>query len=60
MANYILQELPQGMSDGKKVVFPRIDNYDLLDYRKFWRRYTNEIPQYRKALYEVFWMLLHR
>lgn len=34
MANYILQELPQGMSDGKKVVFPRIDNYDLLDYRK--------------------------
>lgn len=34
MANYILQELPQGMSDGKKVVFPKMDSYNMLEYDK--------------------------
>lgn len=34
MANYILQELPQGMSDGKKVVFPKMDAYSMLEYDK--------------------------
>ena len=34
MANYILQELPQGMSDGKKIVFPKMDAYSMLEYDK--------------------------
>ena len=34
MANYIVQELPQGMSDGKKIVFPKMDAYSMLEYDK--------------------------
>lgn len=32
MANYILQELPEEMSDGKKIVFPKMQTYSLHDY----------------------------
>ena len=32
MANYILQELPEDLSDGKKVVFPKMQTYSLHDY----------------------------
>jgi len=32
MANYVLQELPDDMTDGKKVVFPKMQNYSLHDY----------------------------
>lgn len=32
MAKYILQELPEEMTDGKKVVFPKMKTYSLHDY----------------------------
>jgi len=32
MANYVLKELPEEMSDGKKVVYPKIQTYSLHDY----------------------------
>ena len=32
MANYTLQELPGEMTDGKKIVFPKMQTYSLHDY----------------------------
>ena len=32
MANYILQELPEEMTDGKKIVFPKMQTYTMHDY----------------------------
>jgi predicted histone-like DNA-binding protein len=32
MPKYILQELPEEMSDGKKIVFPKMQTYSLHDY----------------------------
>jgi predicted histone-like DNA-binding protein len=32
MAKYILQELPEEMTDGKKIVFPKMQIYSLHDY----------------------------
>ena len=31
MANFVLQELPEEMSDGKKVIFQKMQTYSLLD-----------------------------
>ena len=32
MANYILQELPEEMTDGKKVIYPKMQTYTMHDY----------------------------
>ena len=32
MANYILQELPEEMTDGKKIVYPKMQTYTMHDY----------------------------
>jgi len=32
MANFILQELPEEMADGKKIVFPKMQNYSQHDF----------------------------
>ena len=32
MANFLLQELPEEMSEGKKVVLPEMQTYSLHDY----------------------------
>lgn len=32
MANYVLQELPEEMTDGKKVLFPKMQTYTLHDF----------------------------
>ena len=32
MANFVLQELPEEMSEGKKVIFPKMQTYSLHDY----------------------------
>ena len=32
MANFILQELPEGMTDGKKVLYPKMQTYNLHDF----------------------------
>lgn len=32
MANYVLQELPEELSDGKKIVYPKMQTYSLHDY----------------------------
>jgi nucleoid DNA-binding protein len=32
MANYVLQELPEEMTDGRKVLFPRMQTYTLHDF----------------------------
>ena len=46
MANYTLQELPDEMSDGKKIVFPKMQTYSLHDYEtviKHMRTYAGSI-----------------
>ena len=46
MANFVLQELPEEMSDGKKVVFPKMQTYSLHDYDtviKHMRTYAGSI-----------------
>ena len=32
MAGFILQELPEEMTNGKKVVYPKMQNYTMLNY----------------------------
>ena len=32
MANYVLQELPEELTDGKSIVFPKMQTYSLHDY----------------------------
>ena len=34
MANYVLKELPGEMTDGKSVVYPKMQTYSLFDYEK--------------------------
>ena len=34
MANYILKELPEEMTDGKTVVYPKMQVFSLHDYEK--------------------------
>ena len=46
MANFVIQELPEEMSDGKKVVFPKMQIYSLHDYDtviKHMRAYAGSI-----------------
>jgi len=46
MANFVLQELPEEMSEGKKVVFPKMQTYSLHDYDtviKHMRTYAGSI-----------------
>ena len=46
MANFVLQELPEEMSEGKKVVFPKMQTYSLHDYEtviKHMRTYAGNI-----------------
>ena len=38
MANFVLQELPEEMSEGKKVVFPKMQTYSLHDYETVIKR----------------------
>lgn len=48
MANFVLQELPEEMSDGKKVVFPKMQTYSLHDYKtviKHMRTYSGSISE---------------
>lgn len=41
MAKYVLQELPEELTDGKKVVFPKMQNYSLDDYETVVRHIHN-------------------
>lgn len=34
MANYILKELPDGMSEGKKIIYPKMQTYTMHDYNE--------------------------
>ena len=46
MANFVLQELPEEMSEGKKVVFPKMQTYSLHNYEtviKHMRTYAGSI-----------------
>jgi len=46
MANFVLQELPEEMSEGRKVVFPKMQTYSLHDYDtviKHMRTYAGSI-----------------
>lgn len=46
MANFVIQELPEEMSEGKKLVFPKMQNYSLHDYDtviKHMRTYVGSI-----------------
>lgn len=49
MANYILKELPKGMSDGKKVVFPKMDSYNMLEYDKVLEEISNQDSSLREG-----------
>ncbi len=46
MANYILQELPEDLAEGKKIIFPKMQVYTMHDYEtviKHMRTYTGGI-----------------
>ena len=48
MPKYILQELPEGMSDGKRIVYPKMQTYSLHDYEtviEHMRVYTGNISE---------------
>ena len=48
MANYVLQELPDEMTDGKKIVYPKMQTYSLHDYEtviKHIRTYAGSISE---------------
>ena len=48
MANFVLQELPEEMSEGKKLVFPKMQTYSLHDYEtviKHMRTYAGNISE---------------
>jgi len=49
MAKYILKELPKGMSDGKKVVFPKMDAYNMLEYDKVLEEIGNQDSSLREG-----------
>ena len=48
MANFVLQELPNEMTDGKKIVYPKMQTYSLHDYEtviKHMRTYAGNISE---------------
>lgn len=48
MANYVLQELPEEMADGKKIVYPKMQSYSLHDYEtviKHMHNYSGSISE---------------
>ena len=48
MANFVLQELPDEMTDGKKIVYPKMQTYSLHDYEtviKHMRTYAGNISE---------------
>jgi predicted histone-like DNA-binding protein len=45
MASYVIQELPEGMGNGKSALYPQMQNYSLFDYDKV----VNTIYQYSPA-----------
>ena len=49
MAKYILQELPEELTNGKKVVFPKMDNYTLFDNDKVIEKMTEQDSSLRKG-----------
>jgi hypothetical protein len=48
MANFVLKELPDEMTDGKKIVYPKMQTYSLHDYEtviKHMRTYAGNISE---------------
>lgn len=58
MANYVLQELPEEMSEGKKIIFPKMQTYSLHDYEtviKHMRDYSGSISDgLIRAVFDAF------
>lgn len=58
MANYVLQELPEEMADGKKVVFPKMQTYSLHDFEtviKHMRDYVGNLSEGTiRAVFDAF------
>ena len=58
MANYVLQELPEEMTDGKKVIFPKMQAYSLHDFDtviKHMRDYAGNLSEgTRRAVFDAF------
>lgn len=58
MANYVLQELPEEMTDGKKVVFPKMQTYSLHDFEtviKHMRDYAGNLSEGTiRAVFDAF------
>lgn len=58
MANYVLQELPEEMADGKKVIFPKMQAYSLHDFDtviKHMRDYAGNLSEGTiRAVFDAF------
>ncbi len=58
MANYVLQELPEEMTEGKKVVFPKMQTYSLHDFDtviKHMRDYAGNLSEGTiRAVFDAF------
>lgn len=58
MANYVLQELPEEMTEGKKVVFPKMQTYSMHDFEtviKHMRDYAGNLSEGTiRAVFDAF------
>ena len=58
MANFVLQELPDEMTDGRKIVYPKMQTYSLHDYEtviKHMRTYAGNISEgIVRAVFDAF------
>ena len=34
MASYVIQELPEGMGNGRSALYPKMQNYNMFDYEQ--------------------------
>ena len=49
MAKYILQELPKEMTDGKKIVYPKMQTYSLHDYETVIKHMRDYAPSFSEG-----------
>ena len=51
MPKYVLQELPDEMTDGKKVLFPKMQTYTLHDFETVLPAHAHLCRQFQRGFY---------
>lgn len=52
MAGFVLQELPMGMGNGEKLVFPKMDVYSMFDYHEVLKHMMAHNGSYSSSVYK--------